>query len=112
MKIGILKCAISALECKQLHRIMRRRLLGILFGMTAADADSVGIQINLHTKGFVVINGFNIGRYWDKGPQRTLYVPGGLLKEKDNVIEIFDVKYDGKKQIVSFIDHSILEGNN
>ncbi|MBQ3058346.1 MAG: beta-galactosidase [Clostridia bacterium] len=75
-----------------------------------------GVDTFLLTDGFshgnVWINGFNIGRYWDKGPQRTLYVPGGLLKEKDNVIEIFDVKYDGKKQIVSFIDHSILEGNN
>lgn len=74
-----------------------------------------GIDTFLLTDGFshgnVWINGFNIGRYWDKGPQRTLYVPGGLLKENDNVIEIFDVKYDGKKQTVSFIDYSILEGN-
>ena len=75
-----------------------------------------GVDTFLLTDGFshgnVWINGFNIGRYWDKGPSRTLYVPGGLLKETDNVIEIFDVKYDGKKQTVSFVDYSILEGNN
>ncbi len=75
-----------------------------------------GVDTFILTDGFshgnVWVNGFNIGRYWNKGPQRTLYVPGGLLKEKDNVIEIFDVKYDGKKQTVSFIDHSILEGIN
>ncbi|MBQ3547954.1 MAG: hypothetical protein IJA44_05735 [Clostridia bacterium] len=75
-----------------------------------------GVDTFMLTDGFshgnVWINGFNIGRFWDKGPSRTLYVPGGLLKEKDNVIEIFDVKYDGQKQTVSFIDHSLLEGNN
>jgi beta-galactosidase len=75
-----------------------------------------GVDTFLLTDGFshgnVWINGFNIGRFWDKGPSRTLYVPGGVLKETDNVIEIFDVKYDGKKQTVSFIDYSILEGNN
>lgn len=30
------------------------------------------------------INGFNIGRYWDYGPQQTLYVPGPLLKRGNN----------------------------
>ena len=42
-------------------------------------------------RGFVVINGFNLGRFWSVGPQYTLFVPGGLLKDKDNVIEIFEV---------------------
>ena len=42
-------------------------------------------------KGFVVINGFNIGCFWEIGPQYTLYVPGGLLKEAGNIIEIFDI---------------------
>ncbi len=41
--------------------------------------------------GFVMVNGFNVGRFLPYGPQRTLYIPGGLLKEKDNVIEIFDM---------------------
>ncbi len=41
--------------------------------------------------GFVRVNGFNVGRFLPMGPQRTLYIPGGLLKERDNVIEIFDL---------------------
>ena len=40
-------------------------------------------------KGFVRINGFNLGRYWSVGPQYTLYVPGELLKE-ENTVEIFE----------------------
>lgn len=41
-------------------------------------------------KGFVLINGFNIGRYWEIGPQKTLYVPASLLKRGKNEVMIFD----------------------
>lgn len=40
-------------------------------------------------KGFVIVNGFNIGRYWKKGPQRTLYIPAPLVKE-ENVITVVE----------------------
>lgn len=30
------------------------------------------------------INGFNLGRYWDYGPQQTLYIPAALLKRGHN----------------------------
>lgn len=41
-------------------------------------------------KGFVRVNGFNLGRYWEIGPQQTLYIPGDLVKE-ENVIEVFEL---------------------
>ena len=42
-------------------------------------------------KGFVKINGFNLGRYWnDKGPQKTLFVPAPILKEGSNEIIVFE----------------------
>lgn len=43
------------------------------------------------TKGVAWINGFNLGRYWERGPQRTLYVPAPLLREGDNEIIIFEL---------------------
>ena len=46
------------------------------------------------TKGFVQINGFNVGRYWAIGPQDTLYIPGALLHEQ-NTIEVFEL-YGGE----------------
>lgn len=56
--------------------------------------------------GFAVVNGFNIGRYLPFGPQRTLYIPGGLLKDDNNTIEIFElhpqtlqIKLVGKPQL-------------
>lgn len=45
--------------------------------------------------GFACVNGFNIGRYLPYGPQRTLYIPGGLLTDGDNVLEIFELHPTG-----------------
>lgn len=41
-------------------------------------------------KGHVWINGHNLGRYWDIGPQQTIYVPAPWLKEGRNKIVIFE----------------------
>ncbi|QUH28654.1 glycoside hydrolase family 35 protein [Vallitalea guaymasensis] len=47
-------------------------------------------------KGVVYINGFNLGRYWEKAPQRTLYVPGPLLRMGKNEVVIFELHgHDG-----------------
>ena len=43
------------------------------------------------TKGVAWINGFNLGRYWNRGPQRTLYVPAPLLREGQNEIIVFEL---------------------
>ena len=45
-------------------------------------------------KGCVFVNGFNIGRFWEIGPQKRLYIPGPLLKQGENRIVIFET--DGK----------------
>lgn len=41
-------------------------------------------------KGIVFVNGHNIGRYWNVGPQQTLYLPGCWLKKGSNNITIFE----------------------
>jgi len=41
-------------------------------------------------KGFVFLNGHNLGKYWYIGPQQTLYVPKSWLKVGQNEIVIFD----------------------
>jgi len=43
------------------------------------------------TKGVVWINGFNLGRYWERGPQKTLYLPAPLLKAGKNELIIFEL---------------------
>ncbi|MBO7155821.1 MAG: beta-galactosidase [Clostridia bacterium] len=44
------------------------------------------IDLKGFTKGTVFINGFKLGRYWNIGPERTLYVPAPLLKEQNEVV--------------------------
>ncbi len=43
------------------------------------------------TKGVVYVNGFNLGRYWNIGPQKNLYIPAPLLRQGDNEIIIFEI---------------------
>jgi beta-galactosidase len=42
-------------------------------------------------KGFAWVNGHNLGRYWNIGPQQTMYLPGPWLKPGDNEIIILDL---------------------
>ena len=42
-------------------------------------------------KGLVYINGHALGRFWEIGPQLTLYVPGPWLKKGENEVVVFDV---------------------
>lgn len=41
-------------------------------------------------KGCIWINGFNIGKYWNIGPDTALYVPSALLRKGNNDIVIFE----------------------
>ena len=48
------------------------------------------LKLEGFTKGFAVINGFNLGRHWCVGPQRTLFVPKSVLREGKNELVVFD----------------------
>lgn len=67
------------------------------------------LYLDSFKKGFVTINGFNLGRYWEMGPQRSLYVPASILKEGENEIVIFES--DGLKgdPVVEFKDFPTLQ---
>jgi beta-galactosidase len=43
-------------------------------------------------KGVLWINGHAIGRYWQIGPQQTLFVPGPWLKAGANQVVVFDLE--------------------
>ena len=42
-------------------------------------------------KGYLWVNGFCLGRYWDRGPQRRLYLPWPLLRAGDNELVVCDL---------------------
>lgn len=55
------------------------------------NATDTFLKLEGFTKGFCVLNGFNLGRYYNPaGPQKTLYVPGPLLKQGQNELIVFE----------------------
>jgi beta-galactosidase len=42
-------------------------------------------------KGLAWVNGFLIGRYWRRGPQRTLYVPGPVTRPGSNTLTLLEL---------------------
>lgn len=69
------------------------------------DTDEVGDTF-LDTadlgKGCVFVNGINIGRFWDIGPQSKLYIPASFLHLGKNVIVIFETEGKGIEEIKFF----------
>ncbi|MGW1891923.1 glycoside hydrolase family 35 protein [Streptomyces sp. NPDC002004] len=47
------------------------------------------------TRGFVWVNGFNLGRYWAVGPQESLYVPGPVVREGPNEVWVLELERAG-----------------
>ncbi len=53
-----------------------------------------------YTKGILWINGHNLGRYWNIGPQKRLYCPESWLMEGLNEIMIFDLHQTEPKPVL------------
>ena len=66
------------------------------------------IRLDGFEKGFVMVNGCNIGRYYNSaGPQKTLYIPAPLLREGENEIIVFESDCC-RAPMVTFVDAPIL----
>ncbi|MFF4832978.1 beta-galactosidase [Streptomyces sp. NPDC001315] len=77
---------------------------------TASDADTAAVPAFHHgtfdvdvpadaflslpgwTKGQAWINGFHLGRYWNRGPQHTLYVPAPVLRPGANELVLLELQ--------------------
>ena len=55
-------------------------------GRFKADKGECFVHMDGFTKGVVWVNGFNLGRYWNIGPQKALYLPGSLLKDENEIV--------------------------
>ena len=49
------------------------------------------IDMTGYRKGVVWVNGHNLGRYWDIGPQKRLYCPAPWLKAGENEVVVLDL---------------------
>lgn len=58
-------------------------------------------------KGIVLVNGFNIGRYWEVGPQKRLYIPAPLLRQGKNEIIVFETEGKAAESVAFYAEPDI-----
>lgn len=68
----------------------------------------VFLDMSTWGKGMVWVNGISIGRFWEIGPQQTLFMPGCWLKKGENEIIVLDLK-GPKKALIRGLDKPILD---
>ncbi|MFI0911188.1 beta-galactosidase family protein [Streptomyces abikoensis] len=69
---------------------------GTLWVVGAGDAV---LEVPGGVRGFVWVNGFCLGRYWDRGPRRPLYVPGPVLREGANEVLVLELEGPGEPEV-------------
>jgi beta-galactosidase len=76
-------------------RFQRQQEAGPAFYRGTFDLAQTGdtfLDMRNWSKGTVWVNGHQLGRFWNIGPQGTLYLPGPWLKQNGNEIIVFDLK--------------------
>ncbi|MGW7141106.1 beta-galactosidase [Streptomyces xanthophaeus] len=69
----------------------------------ARPADTF-LHLDGWTKGMAWVNGFALGRYWSRGPQRSLYVPGPVLRAGSNEVVVLELHAPGRGREAVFRD--------
>ena len=66
---------------------------GLFFTATLnlTSAADTYVDMSAWSKGVVWVNGNNLGRYWEIGPQHRLYCPASFLRPGANQILVFDL---------------------
>jgi beta-galactosidase len=75
-----------------------------------AETGDSFLDVRALGKGLLWINGHALGRFWDIGPQDTLYVPGPWLKKGRNEVIVFDLKPGHGAVTLSGLTSPILDG--
>ncbi|MGL4773306.1 MAG: glycoside hydrolase family 35 protein [Clostridium sp.] len=66
------------------------------YTFSASELGDTFLHLPNFGKGCAFINGFNLGKFWDIGPTKYLYIPAPLLKNGENKLVIFET--EGKYQ--------------
>ncbi len=92
---------------REKHRFNKRPLF--MKGYLTIDSEIADTFIDMKgfKKGIVIVNGKVLGRYWEKGPQQSLYLPKSFLNAGLN--EFVVLEFEGfKKPVLNFsIEHNI-----
>lgn len=77
---------------------------GIFFkgGFSLNETGDTYFDLGSYSKGMVYVNGHNLGRYWNIGPQQRLFCPASWLNKGRNEIIVFDLLQRVSKPVASF----------
>ncbi|MFF2846199.1 beta-galactosidase family protein [Streptomyces sp. NPDC058001] len=73
----------------------------------AVAADTF-LHLDGWTKGTAWVNGFALGRYWSRGPQRSLYVPAPVLRTGANEVVVLELHAAHRARTVDFRERADL----
>ncbi|MCX5408894.1 beta-galactosidase [Streptomyces sp. NBC_00335] len=68
------------------------------------DPADTFLHLDGWTKGNAWVNGFALGRYWSRGPQRSLYVPAPVLRSGTNQVVVLELHAAHRARTVHFRD--------
>lgn len=88
-----------------------KKMEGPAYYRTTFNLDQPGdVFLDMQTwgKGMVWVNGKAMGRFWEIGPQQTLFMPGCWLKKGENEIIVLDLK-GPEKAVVTGLKTPILD---
>jgi beta-galactosidase len=68
------------------------------------------LDTSAFTKGFVWVNGHALGRIWNVGPQKALYLPGPWLRKGSNDVTVFNME-GAPGGTVSGLSAPVLDGS-
>ncbi len=60
------------------------------------------LDLSNFQKGIIWINGHNLGRYWNIGPQKRFYCPASFLRKGNNEMIVFDLLQTEPQIVVGF----------
>jgi beta-galactosidase GanA len=77
---------------------------GIFFrsGFFVVTIGDTYLDMSNYRKGVVWVNGHNLGRYWDIGPQKRLFCPGVWLRSGMNEMIVFDLLQTEPKPVFGY----------
>lgn len=81
------------LECLDFNKGYTKGLPAFYrFTLQAEEACDTYIDVTGWGKGCIIINGFVLGRFWEIGPQKRLYLPAPLIRKGKNEIIVFETE--------------------
>lgn len=71
---------------------------------SVAEPADTFLHLDGWTKGNAWVNGFALGRYWSRGPQRSLYVPAPVLRTGTNELVVLELHSAHRARTADFLD--------